>query len=516
MIAGDLLGMRARLTPSRTAFISVVDDARYTYAEANERATRCALLWQALELQPGDRVGILARNRIEYVDAFFAAGKSGIILVPLNYRLSPAEIESIARDAGLSAIMYEADFAHMLAPTRAAGIVKHWIALDQASADDLSYREGCEQHAADKLAPHDAMPEDVYCILYTSGTTGVPKGVMIPHRQVMWNAYNTAICWELTSSDVAPVLLPMCHAGGLFVFMAPLIAAGGTLAIHRSVDVGEILHCISQYAYTVVMAVPTIYKGMLEHAGFAAADLSHIRWMISGGAPLPIYLIEAYQQRGVTFKQGYGLTEVGVNCFAMSEHVSRNKLGSVGTPFLFTEARLMTADGRRCAAGEIGELQLRGPHVCLGYWRNPTATAAVLDAQGWFHTGDQAWCDEDDCFYIAGRSKDMFISGGMNVYPAEIENALLLNPAVQEVAVVAVPHPKWGETGVAFVVLRHGLELSRDSLQATLIEKIARYKLPSDYIFVDELPRNALGKVVKPTLQKLYAEQFAARSQSNS
>jgi len=511
VIAGDLLGARARLTPSRTAFISVADGNCYTYAAANERANRCALMWQWLGLKPGDRIGILARNRMEYVDAFFAAGKTGIILVPLNYRLAATELESIVRDAELSAIEYEADFAHLLTGLRAARFVRHWIALDHSTrTGDISYAEACASQGEQSAVPHRAQPDDIYCILYTSGTTGTPKGVMIPHRQVMWNAYNTAICWELTCSDVAPVLLPMCHAGGLFVFLTPVVAAGGTLSIHRTVDVGEILRVIRRYGYTLLMAVPMIFKGMLEHADFATADLSRVRWMISGGAPLPIYLIEAYQQRGITFKQGYGLTEVGVNCFAMSEGVSQKKPGSVGTPFMFTEARVMTSDSRECSAGEIGELKLRGPHVCLGYWRKPTATAGVLDDAGWFHTGDQAWRDDDGCFYIAGRSKDMFISGGMNVYPAEIENALLLHPSIEEAAVVAISHPKWGEAGVAFVVLRTGYAASRKSLDSMLREKIAHYKLPYDYIFVDALPRNALGKVMKPALQKMYAEQHAS------
>jgi fatty-acyl-CoA synthase len=241
----------------------------------------------------------------------------------------------------------------------------------------------------------------------------------------------------------------------------------------------------------------------MEDPGFASADLSHVRWLISGGAPLPTYIIEAYQRRGVVFKQGYGLTEVGVNCFAMTVEESAARPGSIGKPLMFTETRLIGEDGEEVATGEVGELLLRGPHVCRGYWNNPEATAAALDADGWFHTGDLARRDADGFHYIAGRKKDMIISGGVNVYPAEIEGELLLHPAVRDAAVVGVPHPTWGEAGVAFVV-PGGEPPSPEDLANFLGGRLAKYKVPREFVFVEALPRTPYGKVVKGELREGY------------
>jgi fatty-acyl-CoA synthase len=252
---------------------------------------------------------------------------------------------------------------------------------------------------------------------------------------------------------------------------------------------------------TVVLGVPTIYKILMEAPEFRTVDLSRVRWLISGGAPLPLYIIEAYQQRGVDFKQGYGLTEVGVNCFSMTVEESARKKGAIGKPMMFTEARAAGEGGREVPVGEIGELWLRGPHVCLGYWNNPEATSAALDAEGWFHTGDLARRDEDGFYYIAGRQKDMLISGGVNVYPAEIEAELLLHPAVKDAAVVGVPDPTWGEVGAGCVVLREPGSLTGDELASFLAQRLAKFKIPRRWLFVDALPRTAYGKVVKGDLR---------------
>ena len=277
---------------------------------------------------------------------------------------------------------------------------------------------------------------------------------MVPHRMVGWNGFNTAMCWQLREDDVSPIFTPLYHAGGLGAFLLPIFSIGGTIVLHAGFDPEEIWRTIERERCTVVLGVPTIYKLLMEAPAFETVDLSHVRWLISGGAPLPLYIIEAYQRRGVVFKQGYGLTEVGVNCFSMTVEESARKKGSIGKPMMFTEARAAGPDGAEVAAGEVGELWLRGPHVCKGYWNNPEATAAALDSGGWFHTGDLARRDEEGFYYIAGRQKDMLISGGVNVYPAEIEAELLLHPAVQDAAVVGLPDPTWGEIGAGCVVLR--------------------------------------------------------------
>jgi fatty-acyl-CoA synthase len=402
---------------------------------------------------------------------------------------------------------------------------EHLLSLDAGGSvpKALSYANAIDRVRPDPL-PTRLQPEDIFCLLYTSGTTGRPKGVMIPHRQIAWNAYNTVVSWQLQQSDRVQVYTPMYHAGGLTVFMTPLFAMGGSIVLHDGFDAAEVLQALQDYECTILFGVPTIFKMLLDSPEFAALDLSHLRWCASGGAPLPSQLLSAYQERGVTFRQGYGLTEVGVNCFAMSDEDSRRKAGSIGKPMMFTEAKLIgrqdiglqdnDGEGKHVAPNQVGELEvgelcLRGPHVCRGYWNNPAATAQVLDADGWFHTGDLARCDEDGFFYIAGRSKDMFISGGVNVYPIEIEGELLQHSGVQDAAVVGVPHPTWGEVGVAFVVRRAQHTTTADELIHFLEERLARYKVPKEFLFVDALPRTPYGKVVKGELLQQYRSRKA-------
>lgn len=505
MISGDLLGERARLLPSATALVYVTTGERFTYRELNERATRCAVLFSRdLGLQAGDRVGILAQNCVEFVDSFFAAAKSSVVLVPLNYRLTSHELESIVRDSGMRALLFESQYAETVSALKKMCEIEKTVCIDGDCEGAISYQEKVAD--ADVGSWHDnrCTPETTWCILYTSGTTGNPKGVIIPHRMVLWNAFNTALSWRLRDSDVAPIVTPLCHAGGLGVFLTPIFAAGGTIVLHRGFDASEVWKALQNERCTVLMAVPTIFKMMMEVPEFASVHISSVRWMISGGAPLPRYLIEAYQKRGIIFKQGYGLTEVGVNCFAMSDDDSRCKLGSIGKPMMFTEAKLIDAAGTEVPVGEVGELCLRGPHVCNGYWNNPEATDAALDQRGWWHTGDTARRDTDGFFYIAGRAKDMFISGGVNVYPAEVEGELLLHPAVQDAAVIGASDTTWGEIGVGFVVLRPGIEVTGSELSLFLASRLARFKIPREFVFIPELPRTPYGKVLKRELEERY------------
>ena len=498
----DLLGERARLTPDKTALICVPQGTRHTYRELDERAARMGSMWvEVCGLRPGDRVGLLAHNRVEYLDAFFATGKSGVILVPLGTRLTAHELSHIVRDAGLRVFMYDAAFADTVRALRAMVDIERWIALDEpASPGDRRLVELLPAEAGHLSSPD---PEEICCLLYTSGTTGQPKGVMLPHRMIIWNGYNTVAGWGLRDEDVSPIFTPLYHAGGLGAFLVPIFTIGGTIVLHAGFDPAEIWRTIARERCTVVLGVPTIYKLLMEAPEFEHADLSSIRALMSGGAPLPLYIIEAYQRRGVVFKQGYGLTEVGVNCFAMTIEDSVRKKGSIGRPLMFTDARLANGDGSEAAVDQVGELWLRGPHVCNGYWRNPEATAAALDADGWFHTGDLARRDAEGFFYIAGRQKDMLISGGVNIYPAEIEGALLLHHAVKDAAVVGVPDPTWGEMGAAVIVLRQTGGATGEQLASFLGERLAKYKIPRRWVFVDVLPRTAYGKLLKNALREL-------------
>lgn len=543
MISGDVLGERARLSPAKTALVDVAAGRRFTYAELNSRAKAAARgLTEGLGLAKGDRVALLAHNRVEFLDVFFAAAKAGFVLVPLSTRLTPHELAGIMEDASPRALIYGAGFEETVRDLLGKGVGVRGVALDglaEPTHGRLStFIENLPAVPAGAPAESSSSPapEDLYCLLYTSGTTGKPKGVMVPHRMVGWNAVNTAVSWQLREDDVSPIYTPLYHAGGLGAFLTPIFAIGGTIVLHVGFDAEEVLATIARERCTVVLGVPTIFRMLRESKGFAGADFSSVRWFACGGAPLPLDLIEAWQARGVVLKQGYGLTEVGVNCFAMTAEESVRKAGSIGKPLMFTQARLLLEDGREAGTDEIGELLLRGPHVCQGYFRNPEATAAALDADGWFHTGDLAKRDADGFYTIAGRKKDMFISGGVNVYPAEVEGVLFQHGGVKDVAVIGVPDDKWGEVGVAFVVRREERKKEKDEekdsamgrekerisakeeekteLAAFVERRLAKYKVPREFIFVDALPRTPYGKVVKGELLSSYLSKTSSSSSS--
>ena len=515
VIHGDVLGERTRLTPAKLALVDVASGARLTYAQLDARAVTCAgVLRRSLGLAKGERFGILAANRLEYLDFVFGAGKSGAVLVPLGTRLTAHELRHIVVDSGMRVLAYDATCADTIQALRPHVSVDRYVALDGPAHDhDGSYAALCASEAASgqPFIRERCGSEDLYALLYTSGTTGRPKGVMIPHRMVAWNGFNTVACWQLREDEVTPIFTPLYHAGALGAFLLPIVTIGATVVLHAGFDPAEVWRTIVAERCTVVLGVPTIWKILMEAPEFATADLSSVRAFMCGGAPLPEYIAQAYQTRGVVFKQGYGLTEVGVNCFAMTADDSRRKRGSIGKPLMMTDAMLVDGPGEPVAGGEVGELLLRGPHVCLGYWNQPEATAAALDAEGWFHTGDLARMDEDGFFYVAGRRKDMFISGGVNVYPAEIEAELLQHVTIADAAVIGVPHDVWGEVGVAFIVPRDGRAVSSDELATFLGGRLARHKIPKEFVTLDALPRTAYGKVQKPQLQERYAREAVTR-----
>jgi fatty-acyl-CoA synthase len=465
MFDGDLLAERARVTPERTALVLAESGERFTYAQLDARASLAAATLAARGIGVGDRFAIFAPNCIEFLDLAFGAMKRGAIFVPLPTRATEHERRVILEDCGATLLFGEGGLP-------------------------LGHREDTQSSV---LSPQSS--EATACLLYTSGTTGKPKGVMIPRRQLFWNGYNTAVNWGLRDDDVSPIFTPLYHAGGLAAFLIPIFTVGGTIVLHRSFDASTVWRTIERERCTVVLGVPTIWKMLMDAPEFATADLTHVRWFISGGAPLPAYLIDAYRDRGVVLKQGYGMTEVGVNCFTMTTDDALRKPGSIGTPMMFTEVRI---EGER-EPGDVGEMLIRGPHVSSGYWNNAAATRASYGDDGWFHTGDLARRDADDFFYIASRAKDMFISGGVNVYPAEIEAELVAHPAVSDAAVIAVADDTWGECGVAFVVG----DAAESDLADWLSTRLARYKLPKKYVFVAALPRSPYGKVEKVKLREL-------------
>lgn len=499
MHTADLLTNRARLTPHREALLELETGRRFTYAELNERANRAAnFIRDRLGVEAGDRVSILADNNVAYLDLFYGLAKIGAILAPLNWRLAAPELAYIVNDCQPKALVYGPAYADLLDKMKPEIDVPHYV-------DEKLYKaELAAASAAEPTRPSSLNGETPHCILYTSGTTGRPKGAIIPQRQVLWNCINTAVSWGLTEYDVSPVFTPLFHAGGLFAFMTPLLYLGGRIILSKGFDTEESLRIILEEKCTVILGVPTLFQMWRRSPQYETADFSHVHFFISGGAPCPPKLINAWrQEKEIVFRQGYGLTEVGPNCFSMTDAESVPKTGSVGKPVFHSEMRLVDTDGRDVPVGETGELLIKGPHVCAGYWHNPEATAQALD-DGWFHTGDMARIDEDGFYTIVGRFKDMIISGGENIYAAEVEAVLLRHTAVAECALIGQPDDKWGEVGLMITVLKEGAAATEAELQDFCRQHLARYKVPKRIIFTAALPHSPYGKVEKIKLKEKY------------
>ena len=504
---GDYLGRRAVYSPDAPAFVDAgkAEPLRLTFAEADRRAVRVAAALRRLGVSAGDRVALLARDGIEHLDCFFACAKLGALHMPLNWRLHWRETLAILNRLAPRALLFGSDFAAVVADMRATGDLHavKLVHLDGAPvADSVAFAEWLAAPAPD-FAPTPVQPEDIAALIFTGGTTGAPKAAAISHRQIAWNTLNTVI-HDLRHGDRYLNVFPLFHTGGLFVYTVPLVLLGGMTALMRQFDAVQTLDLIARERITVFAGVPTMYQMMTAAPNWAAADMSSLRFCTSGGAPLPLALIETYRaEKGVCFKQGFGMTEFGPGVFALAPDDAERKAGSIGRPNFFIEAAVMDDTGRLLPHNTAGELVLRGPAGSSGYFGDEVATAASRDADGWFHTGDVARYDPEGFFFIVDRKKDMFISGGENVYPAEIEQALYAHPAVAMCAVVGVPDPKWGEVGAACVVLKPGATVTEAELIAFLRERLAGYKTPKSVHFVDALPMSAAGKILKRDLRAM-------------
>lgn len=507
MAIGDWLGQRALLSPEKVALIDAQRAMEpITYRTWNARANQAAHLLRALGVRRGDRVAILAQNCTEYLDLWFACGKIGAVLQNLNWRLTAHELRALLDDAEPALLAYGPEAANQIAALGDDGAPRR-MAIDagrRATPGDLA------------LAARDALPEtapepadlgwdDPWVICYTGGTTGLPKGAVLTHGNIAWNATNTVMSWGLTPDDVTVLNAPLFHTGGLNVFTAPLVQIGGTSIVCRGFDADQLFDLVRDAGVTLYFGVPTMFIALQQHPRWGEADFSRLRLLISGGAPCPLPVFERFWERGVDFKTGYGLTEAGPNTFWLPREQVRRKPGAVGYPLLNIEVRVVGAGGIVCGAGEVGELQIRGPHVCAGYWRRPEETARSF-VGGWLRTGDLASYDADGCFSIVGRLKDVIISGGENIYPAEVESALAGHPAIAEIALIAAPDQTWGEVGWAIVVTRPGQSLDLEDLLAYGRERLARYKLPKRVVVVESLPRTGAGKVDRRVLQQLYGQ----------
>ncbi|MGH8561808.1 MAG: class I adenylate-forming enzyme family protein [Nevskiales bacterium] len=488
----DFIAQRAALTPERPALW--FERRWYSYRELDERACRLATRLAEAGVKKGDRVGILALNHLAHIDLILAAPRLGFVYTPFNHRLSANEQAQLADYVAPRLMFYGHPFEEQAQAFNCQRLDLDDYAGWLDSAPDCNHS-----------IPAVVAAEDIHMMLFTGGSTGLPKGALLPYRQTHFNASNTARAWGLRDSDCVIQATPAFHAA-INVLTTPLLMLGGRVVLPPAFDAGQYLKLCVQHQATLLFMVPTMFQMLAEHPDFAAADLRAARWAISGGAPCPEPLRRHFAGKNLRFKQGYGLTEAGVNCFAMQIEDAECRPASVGKPVPDTQAVVRKADGSPVAPGETGELTLHGPHVFSGYWERPEETAKVL-RDGWLWTGDLARQDQDGYFYITGRGKEMFISGGENVFPVEIESALYELSAVAECAVLGVPHPRWGETGLAAVVLRPGHKADTENLRAALRQKLAGYKLPSHFLFLDALPKSGAGKILKPEIRQLYERQ---------
>ncbi|HSJ56037.1 MAG TPA: long-chain fatty acid--CoA ligase [Anaerolineae bacterium] len=513
MYIGDYLARREIYSPDRLAIIDAgkEPELRLTYRQWNRRVNRLAN-WLKDEVGVGyrDRVAILARDGVEHLDLLYACGKLGAIHTALNWRLHPRELVGLIEQTTPKALLYSDDFkgavAQVAEETRDSMLdIGYYVHLEgDGIPGSLDYQSTISQSTATPVKYDNLDKEDIACLLFTGGTTGLPKGAMVSHRQIAWNVLNTVI-HDITHGDVYLCVFPLFHIGGLFTYMSSQVAFGNTSILTRQFDPKQVLELIEREKVTVFAAVPTMYQMLTQAPNWADADLSSLRFCTSGGAPLPVPLVQKYaREKNVRFKQGFGMTEYGPGLFALPAEDAIRKAGSIGRPNFFLDVRVVDDDNNPLGPNEVGELVLKGPSGCSGYWNNPEASAAVVDAQGWFHTGDMVYHDEEWYFYVVDRKKDMLISGGENVYPAEIEAVLYKHPAVHMCAVVGVPDEKWGEVGKACVVLQPGARVSAEELLAFMQEHLARYKVPRTVEILDALPISAAGKILKRELRERF------------
>ena len=442
----------------------------------------------------------LSTNRIEYIDLYFACGKVGALLVPLNFRVPAAGILELLQDCQARLLAYESSFAEAAGAALQANVVPQLLPID--SADQFGGQTSLAElmaagEATDTMTDaFEAEELDIAMILYTSGTTGRAKGAMISYRQIHWNAINTTIGLQLTQNDVAIVNMPLYHTGGWHVLFTPLMQLGGRVILQQRFDAERCNERIGTEGVTILFGVPTMLRMMSVSRNFAAADFSSVRFGIFGGEPCPLPVIAAYQQRGVAMRQGYGLTEAGPNCFSLPAEDAIRKQGSIGFPNFHVAAKLVNEAGSEAGIDEVGELWMKGPHVFPGYWRNVDETAATL-CDGWILTGDLMTRDQEGYYFVVGRKKEMYVSGGENVYPAQVERILLRHEAVAAAAVIGVADQKWGEVGWAFVKLHAGHSLTAAQLSSWCKQHLANFQCPTTIVMRDDLPMSPSGKIDK-------------------
>jgi fatty-acyl-CoA synthase len=488
----DIAAARARLGPARLAMEELQTGLRVTYGELDARVARVAGLMRDAGMAHGDRVGVLCRNRIAFFEVLLACARLGAVMVPLSWRAPPAELEGLLADSAPRLLFFGAEDAA--------------VAAQLSLKDRIGFDEDYEARlrGARPVAPRPFMPADeCWYLIYTSGTTGAPKGVIQTHRMAHANYVNIAQAIDLRGDDVTLNFLPLYHTAGINLHTLPVLMAGGTVLVTPAFEPDRVLGIIDRAKLDVMFAVPAVYQQMALHPDFATADLSRVRSWACGGAPLPDVLVETYREKGVRVQNGMGMTETGPTAFLGGVNEAWSKIGTVGREQILTAVRIVDAEGRDVPPGETGELLFAGPAVTPGYWKKPKETEAAFIDGVWLKSGDLARRDADGDVFIVGRVKDMYISGGSNVYPAEVENVLAEHPDILEAAIVGMPDERWGEVGWAYILPRPGRTPPPEAdLVAWVRQRLAAYKVPRRFIVVAEFPRTAAGKVQKHKLKE--------------
>ncbi|MES2529509.1 MAG: long-chain fatty acid--CoA ligase [Pseudomonadota bacterium] len=497
----EWLARRAARAPHRPAL--TCDGVHWNYGELADRIERLSAVLAAGGVATGTRVGYLGFNDPMFVVALFATARLGAIFVPLNFRLSGPELAFVIGDAGVHTLMVGEAHIAVIDPVREGLACSRYLHRGAGAPG----WEPADALMADAPAVPPAVPvraDDVAVIMYTSGTTGHPKGAMLTHGNFWANNLNETFLWDMVSSDVTLNFAPMFHVGGLLCGSMTTLLAGGHLVLQRGFDPKAVLDAVAEHRVSVSFAVPAMLLFISQHPDFGAADLSSLRLIAVGGAPMPEPLLRLYGARGIPVHQGYGMTETASMITFLHPDRSIDKLGSSGTPPLLTEIKLIDAGGDPVTEpGATGEICVRGGNVMPGYWNRPEATAACFTRDGWFRSGDVGYRDAEGFLFVCDRLKDMVISGGENIYPAEVESVLYDHPDVAEAAVIGAPDAQWGERVVAVIAPRPGATVTLDGLREFAQARLARYKLPKELRIVDALPRNPTGKVLKARLREM-------------
>lgn len=503
---GCWLTKREFLTPDKEAIVD--GNRRLSYRQLNRRVDRLANALQAKGLKHGDRFAMLAYNSLEYVEIIFACAKLGLILVPLNWRLSTAELAFNLSDSGTETLLFESGFSEPAATLRKETPIKRLFVLgNQGSADTDAYDMLLTTHSKEEPQPDQPVNMDTpHIIMYTAGTTGRPKGAVLSQGAGFYNALNLLLDMHFNSNDRNLALLPMFHIGGIGLFTLPMLYVGGTVVIQRTFDPAEALRLLKTENITLFFGVAAVFLFLIQHPEFNADAFANARIVMSGGAPLPVSLVQQYHAAGIVLQQGFGMSEAAPSIATLSKDLALEKAGSIGRALFHVDTRVVDHEMNDMPPDAVGELIIRGPNLMQKYWNRPEATAEAF-AGGWFHTGDMARMDRDGDLYIVDRKKDMFISGGENVYPAEVENAIFELTQVAEAAVIGIDDDRWGEVGLGIVVLKPEAQLTQNKIIEFLRTRLAKFKVPKRIAFMDQLPRNAAGKVLKNELREKFSRE---------